>query len=190
MKLKLYQADAFTNKLFGGNPAAVCPLDKWLPGDVMQQIANENNLAETAFFVKEGNDYALRWFTPVYEVDLCGHATLATAFILFAVLKYDKPEIKFHTRSGILNVEKDGTFFKMDFPKDEVSKIETPPALIEAIKQTPLETWKGKTDYMAVLPSQKILEELMPDFGMIKKFEGMRGVICTAKGQNVDFVSR
>ena len=190
MKLKLYQADAFANKIFGGNPAAVCPLEKWLPEDLMQKIANENNLAETAFFVKEGSDYGLRWFTPVYEVDLCGHATLASAFVLFEILKYDKPEIKFHTRSGVLSVKKDGAFFKMNFPKDEMSKIETPVAVIEAIKQTPLETWKGKTDYMAVLPSQKILETLQPDFGIIKTFEDMRGIICTAKGENVDFVSR
>ncbi|MEP7170333.1 MAG: PhzF family phenazine biosynthesis protein [Bacteroidota bacterium] len=190
MKLKLYQADAFTNKIFGGNPAAVCPLEKWLPDEMMQQIANENNLAETAFFVKEGEDYGLRWFTPVYEVDLCGHATLASAFILFEILNYDKPEIKFHTRSGVLSVKKDGAFLKMNFPKDEMSKIETPAVVMEAIKQTPLETWKGKTDYMAVLSSQKVLEALQSDFGMLKTLENMRGVICTAKGERVDFVSR
>ncbi|MEO5572142.1 MAG: PhzF family phenazine biosynthesis protein [Bacteroidia bacterium] len=190
MKLKLFQVDAFTNKIFGGNPAAVCPLEKWLPDDVMQQIANENNLAETAFFVREGEGYGLRCFTPVYEVDLCGHATLASAFILFEILNYDKPEIKFHTRSGVLSVKKDGAFFKMNFPKDEMSKIETPPVLMEAIKQTPLETWKGKTDYMTVLSSQKVLEALQPDFGILKTLEDMRGVICTAKGEMVDFVSR
>jgi len=190
MKLKLYQADAFSNKIFGGNPAAVCPLEKWLPDDVMQQIANENNLPETAFFVKEGDAYGLRWFTPVYEVDLCGHATLASAFILFEVLNYDKPEIKFQTRSGVLSVKKDGAFLKMNFPKDEMSKIETPAALIEAISQTPVETWQGKTDYMAVLPSQKMIEALQPDFGILKTLPNMRGVICTAKGESVDFVSR
>jgi PhzF family phenazine biosynthesis protein len=190
MKLKLYQADAFTNKVFGGNPAAVCPLEKWLPDEVMQKIANENNLAETAFYVKEGDNYRLRWFTPVYEVDLCGHATLATAFVMFGVFKYDKPEIKFNTRSGILSVKKDGDLLKMNFPKDEMTKVETPAALVEGIKQTPLETWKGKTDYMAVLPSQKNVEMLAPDFGILKTLEGMRGVICTAKGDEVDFVSR
>ena len=189
MKIKLYQVDAFTDKLFGGNPAGVCPLDDWLPEEVMQNIAFENNLAETAFFIINGADFELRWFTPVSEVDLCGHATLASAHVLFNHMDYNRDKIIFHSRSGELTVRKDNGKLVLNFPADIVKKIESPDDLIKAIGKNPLEAFKGKTDYMLVYSSQKEIEDISPDFEMIKKFKA-RGVIVTAKGNDVDFVSR
>lgn len=189
MKIRLYQVDAFTEKLFGGNPAGVCPLDDWLPEDVMQNIAFENNLAETAFFITNDADFELRWFTPVSEVDLCGHATLATAHILFNHLDYNRDKIIFHSRSGELTVRKDNGKLILNFPADIVKKIETKEELYAGIGKKPLETYKGKTDYMLVYSSQKEIEDIVPDFELIKK-SGARGIIVTAKGDNVDFVSR
>ncbi|MFI5218028.1 MAG: PhzF family phenazine biosynthesis protein, partial [Bacteroidia bacterium] len=127
--------------------------------------------------------------TPVKEVDLCGHATLATAFVMFEIFNYNKPQINFHTRSGVLTVKKENDFLKMNFPKDNIQKIESLPLITEAIGIKPLETYKGRDDYMSILPSQKDVEELNPDFRLISKL-GSRGIICTAKGKKVDFVSR
>jgi PhzF family phenazine biosynthesis protein len=189
MKIRLYQVDAFTDKLFGGNPAGVCPLEDWLPEEVMQNIAFENNLAETAFFIINGADFELRWFTPVSEVDLCGHATLATAHVLFNHLDYNRDKIIFHSKSGELTVRKDNGKLILNFPVDIVKKIDSPDDLIKAIGKKPLETFKGKTDYMLVYSSQKEIEEINPDFELIKKSKA-RGVIVTAKGNDVDFVSR
>lgn len=189
MKIKLYQVDAFTDKLFGGNPAGVCPLEDWLPDEVMQNIAFENNLAETAFFIINGADFELRWFTPVSEVDLCGHATLASAHVLFNHLDYNREKIIFHSKSGELTVRKDNGKLVLNFPADIVKKIDSPEDLIKAIGKKPIEAFKGKTDYMLVYSSQKEIEEINPDFDLIKKFKA-RGVIVTAKGNDVDFVSR
>lgn len=189
MKIKFYQVDAFTDKLFGGNPAGVCPLDDWLPEEVMQNVAFENNLPETAFFVNNGSDYELRWFTPLAEVDLCGHATLASAHVLFDHLDYNRKEIVFHTKSGELRVRKDNGKLTLNFPTDIVRKIETPEDLVKAIGKKPIKTLKGKTDFMMIYSSQKEIEEIDPDFELIKKSKA-RGVIVTAKGDNVDFVSR
>lgn len=189
MKIKFYQVDAFTDKLFGGNPAGVCPLDDWLPEEVMQNVAFENNLPETAFFVNNGSDYELRWFTPLAEVDLCGHATLASAHVLFDHLDYNRKEIVFHTKSGELRVRKDNGKLTLNFPTDIVREIETPEDLVKAIGKKPIKTLKGKTDFMMIYSSQKEIEEIDPDFELIKKSKA-RGVIVTAKGDNVDFVSR
>jgi PhzF family phenazine biosynthesis protein len=189
MRIKFYQVDSFTDKLFGGNPAGVCPLEDWLPENVMQNIASENNLAETAFFVLNGTDYELRWFTPVSEVDLCGHATLASAHVLFEHLAYIKDKIVFHSRSGELTVRKDDDKLVLNFPADIFKKVEAPEDLINGIGKKPVETYKGKTDYLLVYPSQKDIEEINPDFGLIMKSKA-RGVIVTAKGNDVDFVSR
>jgi PhzF family phenazine biosynthesis protein len=189
MRIKFYQVDAFTDKLFGGNPAGVCPLEDWLPEEVMQNIAFENNLAETAFFIINGADYELRWFTPLSEVDLCGHATLATAHVLFEHLNYNREKIVFHSRSGELTVRKEDEKLVLNFPADIVKKIEAPEELVKGIGKKPLETFKGKTDYLFVYQSQKDIEEINPDFELIKKSKA-RGVIVTAKGDNVDFVSR
>lgn len=185
----IYQIDAFTNRLFSGNPAAVAPLDAWLPDELMQAIALENNLSETAFFVPRGEDFELRWFTPAVEVDLCGHATLATAHVLFQHLNYAKPRIVFHTRSGALAVERSGQGYQMDFPVDDIRQIEVPPGLERALGRPILEVWQGRNDIMAVLPSQETIMRLEPDMAALKQLGG-RGIIATAPGKEADFVSR
>lgn len=189
--IKIFQVDAFTDKLFAGNPAAVCLLNQWLPDDVMQSIANENNLAETAFLVPNGNDFNIRWFTPTVEVDLCGHATLASAFVLFNLLNYSGIQIHFHShRSGLLSVTKNGEMLYLDFPTDVLELIIGQQDIIEAcIGVQPIEVYKGKTDYIAVIESESLLINLQPDFGKIGMLKG-RGLLVTAKGETVDFVSR
>lgn len=188
--IPIYQADAFTSTLFGGNPAAVCPLETWLPDDVMQAIGNENNLAETAFFVPLADgSFQLRWFTPTIEVDLCGHATLATAHILFTQLGYLEDTIRFQTRSGELRVTKEETGYAMQLPADNLELVSTPSAIANSIPNTVIETWKGKFDYLAVLESQKAIEELKPNFHLLATLP-VRGIIFTAPGEETDFVSR
>ncbi|MBK8703819.1 MAG: PhzF family phenazine biosynthesis protein [Saprospiraceae bacterium] len=190
MTIPLYQIDAFTNRLFGGNPAAVCPLDSWITDELMQQIAAENNLSETAFFVlRPDGDYDLRWFTPAAEVDLCGHATLATAHVLFRHLGYAKDKIGFHTRSGLLTVVREGEGYLMDFPADRIEHVPAPAILAEALGAEPLEVWKGREDYLVVLPSEADVAALRPDFRKLMALGG-RGVLATAPGDNHDFVSR
>ena len=186
----LYEVDAFTDEIFRGNPAAVIPLEAWLPDETMQAIALENNLSETAFFVaRGGGGYELRWFTPTVEVDLCGHATLASAHVLFAHLGFDQNRIEFHTRSGQLNIKRLGSEYLMDFPADEVSTTDVPAALIEGLNEMPLEVYMGRDDYMAVFETQSDVANLRPDFTRLKALKG-RGVIVTAPGYLVDFVSR
>lgn len=190
-KIKIYQIDAFTDELFKGNPAAVCILDTWLTDELMQQIAAENNLAETAFAVKHNNSYEIRWFTPAVEVDLCGHATLATAFVLFKHYGILSDKINFHSKwSGELSVEKsDNDLLTLDFPADTMTEVESIDELNQAIGKTPVKTLKGKTDFMLVFSSQIEIEEITPNFGLLAKFDG-RGAIVTAKGNNCDLVSR
>ncbi len=189
MNTPIYQVDAFTEKAFGGNPAAVCPLKEWIRPEIMQKIAMENNLSETAFFVREGDVYALRWFTPTSEVDLCGHATLASAHVLFEELGYDKDEIKFETKSGRLIVKRNGNRLSMDFPADKMQQVQGPPILFQALGIKPsIFTFKSD-DYMVVLDSEKEVANLKPDFRMLKEVDA-RGVIVTAPGDEVDFVSR
>lgn len=189
MELTIYQVDAFTNQRFKGNPAAVVPLDAWLPDAVMQNIALENNLAETAFFVPEGNGFRLRWFTPAVEVDLCGHATVATAHVLYEHLGHNKDIIEFQSRSGLLTVKKRDSQYLLNFPTDNIVKIENAPHLVEAIGITPVEIYQGKTDWMVVLEEQSQIENLEPDLDKIAKAGG-RGTIFTAPGKEFDFVSR
>ncbi|PRX57059.1 PhzF family phenazine biosynthesis protein [Flagellimonas meridianipacifica] len=191
MKQKIYQIDAFASDLFKGNPAAVCVMDEWLPDDIMQSIAEENNLAETAFTVLENGSYTLRWFTPETEVDLCGHATLATAYVLFNYYDHQENTIRFYSpRSGELIVTNAGSgLISLDFPTDEIAKIESVSAINQAIGQSPLETFKGKTDYMLVYGSQKEIESLNPNYFLLDQID-CRGVIATAPGDEVDFVSR
>jgi len=191
MNLKIFQIDAFTDKIFGGNPAAVCPLHEPIADALMQQIAEENNLSETAFFMPIGDDFSLRWFTPTVEVDLCGHATLATAHVLWQHLGYKNAIISFHTRSGILQVSKapDGSY-ALNFPTDKLRPApEALQQIADAIGMMPLEVYKGISDYMAVLGSQAEVESLSPNFALVGKLES-RGLIVTAKGDDVDFVSR
>jgi PhzF family phenazine biosynthesis protein len=190
MNIKIYQADAFTDKLFGGNPAAICPLEDWLPDDIMQKIAIENNLAETAFFVKNETGYKLRWFTPEYEIDLCGHATLASAHILFTELGHQGDTIHFETvKSGTLTVKKEGDKYTMDFPSRPAIHIDPPVGLAEAIgEKQPLEVLRSR-DYFLVYESEADIKDITPDFFALSKMDTV-GVIVTAPGKDVDFVSR
>jgi len=187
-ELQIYQADAFAARPFTGNPAAVCPLEAWLPDAVMQAVATENNLSETAFLVKNGEDYDLRWFTPAYEVDLCGHATLASAYVVTSYLEPHRQEVRFHTRSGPLTVTRDGELFIMDFPTQPIERIEDVAATAEALRATPLEVWSGM-DLMAVFASQAQIEALAPSMDKVAALP-LRGMIVTAPGEDCDFVSR
>lgn len=190
MKLPIYQVDAFTAKLYGGNPAAIVPLKEWLPAPIMQKIAVENNLSETAFFVPEGDLFELRWFTPEYEIDLCGHATLATAHILFTELGYQEKTINFHTqKAGTLTVSKADDLYTLDFPSRLAKISEAPEGLIEAMGGSkPVEVLKSR-DYILVYETETDVVALKPDFSALAKFD-ILGVIATAKGDHSDFVSR
>lgn len=189
MELKIYQVDAFTGELFGGNPAAVCPLENWIDEKLMQSIANENNLSETAFFVKRNDDFEIRWFTPAVEVDLCGHATLASGFVLFNILKYDKNVIHFSSKSGILSVRKNGEKLTLDFPADTLAETGLGNEISAALGIKPLKVLKGRSDILVVLSSQAEVEKLDPEFAKLKKIAA-RGIIVTAPGIETDFVSR
>ncbi|MDP1620838.1 MAG: PhzF family phenazine biosynthesis protein [Bacteroidales bacterium] len=189
-KIKFFQVDAFTDHLFGGNPAAVCLLDQWLDDRLMQAIAMENNLSETAFVVKQGDRFAIRWFTPTVEVDLCGHATLASAFVIFNHSDFQGGEIIFHSlRSGELKVRQDLGKLFLDFPADEIHGCDMIPEIIKGTGSTPLEVYRGKSDYMAVFGSEEEVLGILPDFDTIEKIDA-RGLIVTAHGNTVDFVSR
>jgi len=189
MQIDLYQVDAFTDKVFGGNPAAVCPLEAWLPDDILQRIAMENNLSETAFFVPENNGYHLRWFTPTTEVDLCGHATLATAFTLFSHLKFKEKTIQFSSRSGILEVTKTESGFMMDFPIWEYEEIEIDPRITDALGHKPTALFKGY-DWIALFDNEETVRTLNPNHTKLLEIENMRGILPTAKGKDYDFISR
>lgn len=192
MRLPVYIADAFTHKLFGGNPAAVCPLTNWLPADLMQQIAAENNLSETVFFVpQEDESFDIRWFTPTVEVKLCGHATLAAAHIMHTELGYDKEKIIFNSASGELVVTKVGeNQYQLNFPANACEEVaDVPEGLLEGLKIDKAPVYKSSFDYMVVLPSQQALEDLQPNFSELAKVEA-RGVICTAQGEESDVVAR
>ena len=190
MIIPIYQVDAFTDELFSGNPAAVCPVEYWPSDDVLQNVASENNLSETVFLRRRYGLYEIRWFTPVSEVELCGHATLAAAHVLFNHLNYDRDHVKFESLyNGMLEVSKNGDYLTLDFPADNIEPALPPDHLFKALGCKPLEIWKGKTDYLLYYPSQEDIEELKPDFGLLKKIE-TRGIIVTAPGYECDFVSR
>ncbi|MDQ2720692.1 MAG: PhzF family phenazine biosynthesis protein [Bacteroidota bacterium] len=190
MKQKIYQIDAFTDKVFSGNPAAVCPLDAWLSDDILQKIAMENNLAETAFYVKQDNQYQIRWFTPAVEVDLCGHATLAAAFVLFNYENHNENIIHFRSlRSGTLIVTKVGELLTLNFPTDVFEEVEISEEIIAGFNISPKLAFKGKTDYMLIFDKEEEISKIIPSFDAILKLNA-RGVIITAKGDKVDFVSR
>ena len=190
VKLPIYQVDAFTDRLFGGNPAAVCPLTEWLPDSVMQSIAAENNLAETAFFVPEEGGYLLRWFTPEVEVDLCGHATLAAAYVIFEFLDRQKSAVGFRTlKAGVLNVMRDGELLSMDFPSRPGKPVVPDPQLSTVLGKAPVEVLASR-DQMAVYEHAADIAGLKPDFRALAKLDCF-AVIATAPGENgVDFVSR
>lgn len=188
MKLPIYQIDAFADRPFEGNPAAICPLDSWLPDEVLQSIAEENNLAETAFYVEREGSYDLRWFTPTKEVDLCGHATLAAAHVLFESNSFTGSQITFQSRSGPLLVYREGDLLTLDFPAQSGVPCEVPNGMVEALGATPRECYRAM-DYMAVFDSEDQIAAMAPDFRRLKSL-GLRGVIITAPGKTSDFVSR
>lgn len=188
MELRQYIADAFTDRLFSGNQAAVCLPQNQLESNLMQKIATENNFSETAFAVKTGKGYDLRWFTPGGEIDLCGHATLGTAFVIMTEVEPDCRKIAFSTKSGILTVERDGNLFKMNFPQAEYKKIEVTDEMEKAIGIRPLEAYLGR-DLMMVLPAEEDVKTLEPDQSLLKQLPGLIQSV-TARGRDYDCVSR
>ncbi len=182
MKLPMYQVDAFSSKVFAGNPAAVCPLEQWLDDATLQAIAAENNLAETAFYVPDGDRFHLRWFTPAVEVDLCGHATLASALVV------DRPEVRFTTKSGELIVTREGDLFTMDFPSRKPAPYAKDPALIKAVGGQPVQLLAAR-DYLLVYETEEEVLALKPDMEALMGIDRF-AVIVTAPGSKSDFVSR
>lgn len=188
MDLSIYQIDAFAENPFEGNPAAVVPLENWLPDEVLQNIAQENNLSETAYFVNEGNNYHIRWFTPVDEIELCGHATLASAYVIFEILGVQGDEILFQSMSGQLKVARKGKLIVLDFPISGISRCAIPHEITRAFHKEPSEVWKSD-DYMAVFENESDIISLSPDFRILSELD-CRGVIATARSEHTDFVCR
>jgi predicted PhzF superfamily epimerase YddE/YHI9 len=190
MRIPLFQVDAFTRELFRGNPAAVCPLESWLSESVMQAIAAENNVSDTAFFVGRGNHYEIRWFTPRLEIDLCGHATLAAAFVLFNALGVKDEELVFISRSGPLRVRREGERSVLDFPAWELGDYPVFQDLVRGLGSAPQAVWtSGAHHYLAVFERESQVRELQPDFELLKRLD-RTGVVVTAPGESSDFVSR
>lgn len=188
MEILLYQIDAFASEVFQGNPAAVCPLEGWLPDTVLHKIAGENNLSETAFYVPAASGFHLRWFSPAGEVDLCGHATLAAAFVIFHLIGCELPQIRFETRSGGLVAGRDGENIIMDFPIRRVKVCTPPDALISGLGREPIEVL-ASDDYVAVFDNEEDIVSLDPDYDALRKLD-LRGVVATSRGKSFDFVSR
>ncbi len=189
MELDFYQVDAFAEGVFTGNPAGVVPLYEWLSDELMQNIAAENNLSETAFFVQKGEYFELRWFTPETEVDLCGHATLASAYVIYEFLDYQDPAVVFETQSGRLFIDREGDMFSMDFPAWGVREIQVTERVSKALGARPVELFMGERDMMAVFESEDEVRNLRPDHRLVSQLDGMC-MICTAPGLDYDFVSR
>lgn len=188
MKLKLYQVDAFTDTLFGGNPAIICTLDQWISTELLQKIARENSNAETAFIVPMNAHYEIRWFTSETEVDLCGHATLAAAYVVFQFLKNKSKSITFKSKSGELIVTRNKDYFTLDFPAVHIVRDVSKNFIGKAIGVMPTEVWRG-IDYMVVLPNEELVKKCEPNFDLIARLDA-RGISVTAKGRKADFVSR
>jgi len=190
MKLRIFQVDTFTDKVFGGNQAAICPLDHWLPDNIMQKIAQENCVAETAFFIPKNNDYEIRWFTPEIEMDLCGHATLAAAHIIVRHLVPQISTVNFHSKSGVLTVTVEDDLLTLDLPSRKPTPTDVPKIILDAIQVTPIEVLKSR-DYMLVFENEEIIKGITPDQGILNQINlDPGGVIVTARGNDVDFVSR
>lgn len=189
MEIPLYQIDAFASRVFTGNPAAVCPLEEWLPDAVMQAVAAENNLSETAFFVREGDGYRIRWFTPSVEVDLCGHATLASGFLIMTRLAPDRDAVAFESESGPLRVSRDGDLFALDFPSLPPTPCEPPPGMADALGMAPSEVVSAAGRYFAVLPDEAAVRAVAPDMPRVAEI-APQSLTVTAPGDTHDFVSR
>jgi PhzF family phenazine biosynthesis protein len=189
MTIPYYEVLAFTDRLFAGNPAGICILQEWLPDPLLQKIAAENNLAETAFFIDRGNVYDIRWLSPLAEIDLCGHATIGSAHVLFQHLGRSGNSLTFHSRSsGELRVDRADGRLVLDFPSQPAHPCEPPPLLAESLGVEPKEVFQGR-DYMAVFEREEQVAELSPDLAKLSKLEG-QGVVVTAPGNDCDFVSR
>lgn len=189
MEIPYYQVNAFTKSLFGGNPAGVCPLDTWLSDQDLQAIAAENNLSETAYFVRRDDDYELRWFTPKLEVDLCGHATLASAFVIFNYFNGTTASVQFKTKSGLLKVTRQGDLIVMDFPARQGHRRSVPEGLLKGLRVAPKEVLHSSRDYLAVYDSEETIQSIKPDMELLERLDRL-GIIVTAPGLNCDFVSR
>lgn len=190
MQLPIFQVDAFTDKVFGGNPAAVCPLEHWLPDDVMQRIAIENSVAETAFFIPLNDGFEIRWFTPEIEMDLCGHATLATAHVIARHLNYSLPSIKFQSKSGELMVTVENGLLTLNFPSRKPEPSDIPSIILDAIQVKPVEVLKSR-DYVLVFETEETIRSMKPNQSILNQINlDPGGVIVTAQGDEVDFVSR
>ena len=188
MRLPLYHVDAFTSRVFTGNPAGVVSLSSWLDDAVLQSIAAENNLSETAFFLGSGGRYAIRWMTPTNEVDLCGHATLASAFVIMTRLETGLPAVEFSSRSGLLRVSREGDLFALDFPARPARQVDLTGALQAALGARPREVWAAR-DLMAVFETEEEVRALKPDLPLLSAYDSF-AVLATAPGRQVDFVSR
>jgi PhzF family phenazine biosynthesis protein len=190
MRTPIFQIDAFADRLFGGNPAAVMPMERFPADALMQAVAAENNLAETAFLVQEGSDYRLRWFTPAVEVPLCGHATLASAAVVMERLELGRTEVVFHSASGPLKVTRKGTGYVMDFPVRSSERVAAPPGLAEALGVAPIEVYLNAFNYMAVVGDAHTVRAMRPDMASVARMD-RGGVIVTARGEGqYDFISR
>ncbi|MDO9276780.1 MAG: PhzF family phenazine biosynthesis protein [Lutibacter sp.] len=187
--MNIFQVDAFNNAVFKGNPAAVCPLEKWISDELMQAIAEENNLSETVFFVKNENSFDIKWFTPTCEIDLCGHATLAAAHIIFSELNFKEKQLEFNSKSGKLTVTKSENWYTLNFPSEEFTEIETPELIKQALNVPVLKTFKGKWKLLVELENEAVIKNLKPNFHLLTQLESS-GIIVTAKGDTADFVSR
>ena len=189
MRIPIYIVDSFTNRLFAGNPAAVCPLKSWLDDALMQSIAAENNLSETAFYIPATEKYELRWFTPKVEVDLCGHATLASAHIIFNQDGAERDVVIFDTRSGPLTVRKEGKLLAMDFPIRKITEVTHEPIIDSALGSAVLEVYRSKPNLLVILGSEEEVRQLQPDLSLVERLD-CNGIIVSAAGRGVDFVSR
>ena len=190
MKIPIYQVDAFSNNLFGGNPAAICPMDEWPSDETLLNIAKENNLAETAYFIEKDGRYHLRWFTPEIEMDLCGHATLASSHVIFEHLGYAKDELYFDTLSGELIIKQVDGKLQMDLPSRYPEPSDIPQDILDSLNMQPKEIRKAR-DYFLIYENEEDVRALDPDQNRIAHINlGTGGIICTAKGNEVDFVSR
>jgi PhzF family phenazine biosynthesis protein len=191
MRIPLYQVDAFTSRLFGGNPAAVCPLAEWLPAATMQSIAAENNLAETAFFVAQGEGYLLRWFTPTVEVELCGHATLASGYVVMHILNPGRRSVRFDTlKAGPLEVARDGDLLAMDFPSWPPEKEPADPRILAALGKLPAESFVARGRTLAVYKRAEDVTALKPDFAAMRQVPGADAIVTAPGDGDIDFVSR